>query len=101
MPALTYSFWWASASTVPCTRRLAARYRARNKYFEASGGIMEFYSVRKRQKVNVPDDNLKKTSFKARGATRYAVRAVDDDGTKLTKFVNKQTWDSLNVPEEK
>ena len=62
---------------------------------------MEFYNVRKRQKVNVPDDNLKKTSFKARGATRYAVRAVDDDGTKLTKFVNKQTWDSLNVPEEK
>ncbi len=62
---------------------------------------MQFYNVRKRQKVEVPDDKLTKTSYQARGATRYAVRAVDDDGTKLTKFVNKETWDSLSAPVEK
>ena len=30
----------------------------------------------------------------------FAVRAVDDDGMHLTKFVKKDVWDSLNVPEE-
>jgi len=62
---------------------------------------MQFYNVRKREKVEIPDDKLTKTSYSARGATRYAVRATDNDSTKLTKFVNKETWDSLSAPMEK
>lgn len=61
---------------------------------------MEFYNVKKRKKVEIPDDQLKKTTYKGRGDTiRYALRAVDD-GVNLTKFVNKETYDSLDVPEE-
>jgi hypothetical protein len=31
---------------------------------------------------------------------RYAVRATLDDGTSLTKFVNKEVFDGLTVPLE-
>jgi hypothetical protein len=62
---------------------------------------MEFYNVKKRQKVNVPDNKLTKTVYEGKGGQkRYAVRAVDNDGTKLTKFVSKDTFDSLSVPTE-
>lgn len=61
---------------------------------------MQFYNVKKREKVEIPDDQMKKTVYESRGRKRYAVRAVDDDGTNLTRFVNKETYDELDVPEE-
>jgi hypothetical protein len=66
-----------------------------------TGGKMEFYNVKKRKKVNIDDANIKKTIYDGRGGQkRHAVRAIDDDGTALTKFVSKETFDSLEVPQE-
>ena len=62
---------------------------------------MNFYNVKKRKLVEIPENQIKKTTYKGRGnQLRYAVRAADDDGTKLTKFVSKENWDDLSVPEE-
>lgn len=62
---------------------------------------MEFFNVRKREKVEIPDDKIKKVSYgKGTNRVRYAVRATDDDGINLTKFVTKETFDNLKVPEE-
>lgn len=62
---------------------------------------MEFYNVKKRAKVQIPDNKVKKTVYEGKGGQkRFAVRATDDDGTNLTKFVSKDTYDSLNVPVE-
>lgn len=60
---------------------------------------MEFYNVKKRMKVNIDEKNIKKTSY-GTDRVRYAVRAKDDDGTNLTKFVSKDTYNSLDVPTE-
>lgn len=67
-------------------------------------GAIEFYDVKKRAKVSVSDTDVKKRKYerptKSGGVqTRYAVRA-QVDGTNLTKFVSKDMYDSLNVPEE-
>lgn len=62
---------------------------------------MQFYNVKKRQKVEIADDQIKKTTYTVRGGqVRYAVRAVDDDGTNLTKFVKKTDWDASDAPQE-
>lgn len=62
---------------------------------------MQFYNVKKREKVEVGEEKLKKTTYQGKGGqVRYAVRAVDDDGTNLTRFVSKDDWDALDVPEE-
>jgi len=63
---------------------------------------IEFYDVRKREKVGVPEDQVKKTSYERETKSgkiqvRYALVA-QLEGSKLTKFVSKDTWDSLNVP---
>ena len=62
---------------------------------------IEFYDVKKREKVSVPMSNVKKTKYERPtkdGGTqvRYAVKA-EYNGSKLTKFVGKDLWDSLNV----
>ena len=64
--------------------------------------VIEFYDVRKRAKVGVADDQVKKTSYERQtksGKTqvRYALVA-QLEGSKLTKFVSKDVWDSLSVP---
>lgn len=63
---------------------------------------MEFYNVKTRSKVEVPESNIKRQKFERKTAkgvqVRYAVVAVVD-GTKLTKFVNEATYKSLKVPE--
>ncbi len=63
---------------------------------------VEFYDVSKRQKVSVPVSQIKKRTYtrttkNGSTQTRYAVVA-EVDGKKLTKFVNKQTWEGLSVP---
>ncbi len=70
---------------------------------------MEFYSVKHRKKVEVPDDKIQKKMFNSgsdgqNSRTRYAAVAetdVDGSKVKLTKFINKATFDSLKVPEAK
>ena len=63
---------------------------------------MEFYNVKKRASVKVADKNCTKVEFKketSKGVqVRYGVKAVDTDGTKLTKFVSKATYDKLKCP---
>ena len=65
---------------------------------------MQFYNVKTRSFVEVPDEKLKKKMYTRKTSkgdqVRYAVRATLDDGTSLTKFVNKEVYDSLNVPVE-
>lgn len=61
---------------------------------------MQFYNVRKRKKVELEDGDLKKTTYSVRGGTRYALRGIDDDGTKVTRFVKKEVFDEMDVPEE-
>ena len=63
---------------------------------------MKFYNVKKRKKVEVPDSQCRKVVYKRRTSKgtqeRYAVRAKDNDGTNLTKFVNKATFNKLSCP---
>jgi hypothetical protein len=52
---------------------------------------IEFYNVKKIEKVKY-DRTLKDGSTQ----TRYAFKAVDDDGTNLTKFCRKADWDTIS-----
>ena len=63
---------------------------------------IEFYDVRKRAKVGVPESAIKKTTYErttkaGKLQVRYALVA-QLEGSKLTKFVSKDDWDKLNVP---
>jgi len=60
---------------------------------------IEFYDVVHKMKVTVKASEVEKVTYERQtksGSTqiRYAVKAVKD-GVKLTKFVSKETWDSL------
>jgi len=66
---------------------------------------IEFYNVKKRKKVSIAEGSVKKKKYERKlkdGSvqTRYAFRAVDDDGTNLTKFASKADWDAVSAPEE-
>ena len=60
---------------------------------------VEFYNVKKKAKVKIDSGNIKKVEYKrktSKGETvRYAFKAVDDDGTNLTKFCSKADYDKL------
>jgi hypothetical protein len=60
---------------------------------------IEFYNVKKRKKVNIEESNVKKVTYERKTSSgvqiRYAIKAVDDDGTNLTKFCSKETWDTI------
>jgi hypothetical protein len=65
---------------------------------------IQFYDVKSRQKVSIPESSVRKTKFErttkdGSTQTRYALRGVHD-GTKLTKFCSQADWEALNVPEE-
>jgi hypothetical protein len=68
---------------------------------------VEFFNLKTKQKVEIPDSDLKKrrsvrTTSGGKRQERYAVVAVVHDNGKplqLFKFVNKETFDSLDVPE--
>jgi hypothetical protein len=65
---------------------------------------IQFYDVKTRQKVGVPESDLRKTKFTKEtkeGGTRatYALLATHD-GRKLMKFCSKADWEALAVPEE-
>ena len=60
---------------------------------------IEFYNVKKKAKVNIDESKINKVEYKkatSKGETiRYAFKAVDDDGTKLTKFCSKADYDKI------
>jgi hypothetical protein len=68
---------------------------------------VEFYNLKTKQRVEVPDDQIRKRRSRrttSGGATqeRYAaVATVEVGGVPVTlyKFVNRATFDSLRVPE--
>lgn len=62
--------------------------------------MIEFYNVRKKAKVSIPESKVKKVEYKSttkvgKEVIRYGLKSVDEDGTKLTKFVSRATYDSL------
>jgi len=70
---------------------------------KGSMGI-EFYDVKKREKVSIDEGSVRKTKYEREGKNgktnvRYALRA-ENEGTKLTKFVSQSDWDALDAPEE-
>lgn len=61
---------------------------------------IEFYDVKNRTKVMVDSSEVSKVTYEretkdGKKQVRYAVKA-EKDGVKLTKFVSKETWDSLS-----
>ena len=60
---------------------------------------MEFYNVKTRQKVDIPESGLRKrTLVQKNGKHTYAVTG-EENGAKLVRFVSKQQYDALQVPE--
>jgi hypothetical protein len=62
--------------------------------------MIEFYNVRKKQKVQINESEVTKKSMEKTTKTgklsiRYSLKAVDDDGTKLTKFCSKADFDKI------
>lgn len=59
---------------------------------------IKFYNVRKRESVEIEESQCYKTIYTRETSNgvqeRYAIRAVDDDGTNLTRFINKATFNS-------
>jgi len=67
---------------------------------------MEFYNVKKRAKVEVAEAKCTKVVYErtTKAGTkqkRYAVKAKDDDGTNLTKFVTQEAYDKLTCKKGK
>ena len=64
--------------------------------------MVKFYNVKKRASVEVAESSCYKVVYRketAKGVQeRFAVRAKDDDGTNLTKFINRATYESMNCP---
>jgi hypothetical protein len=65
---------------------------------------IEFYDVKKREKVQIPESQVRKTTYEKAGKEgkvniRYAFRATNE-GTNLTKFVKKEDWEGLDAPIE-
>ena len=63
---------------------------------------IEFYSVKHRKKVQVPESDVQKKTYERETSkgkqTRYGLQAettVDGDRVKLTKFVSKEDYDRL------
>jgi hypothetical protein len=64
---------------------------------------VEFYNMKLKRKVKVPEAGLRKQVFEKPGANgglqrRFALVA-EHEGTKMFKFINEGTFKSLNVPE--
>ena len=62
--------------------------------------MIEFYNVKKKCKVSIDKASVEKHIYErelkdGRIQNRYAFKAVDEDGTKLTKFCSKADFDSV------
>jgi len=63
---------------------------------------IEFYDVKKREKVQVPESEVRKVRYESTTKTgkqslRYAFRATHN-GSKLTKFASEADWKALDAP---
>ena len=59
---------------------------------------IEFYNKRKQERVIIDELDVQKTTYGTPQDTRYAFRAVDEDGTALMKFCRKEIWDAHDMP---
>jgi len=62
---------------------------------------IEFYNVKKRTKVQIAQSDIKPVSYESttkagKQLIRYSLKAVDEDGTKLTKFCSKEVYDDVS-----
>jgi hypothetical protein len=62
--------------------------------------MIEFYNVKKKAKVQIPNEEVKKVKFEKASKNgvirvRYAFKAIDEDGTKLTKFCSEADYNSF------
>ncbi len=77
----------------------SVRYSEYPKTNTEGSSNMQFYNVKKRSKVDVPEAKCTKVVYERKTSKgiqkRYAVRAKDDDGTNLTKFVAKEDYEKL------
>ena len=60
---------------------------------------MEFYNVKTRQKVDIPESGLRKRTLVQKNGRRTCAVTGEEGGTKLVRFVSKQQYDDLQVPE--
>ena len=60
---------------------------------------MEFYNVKTRQKVDIPESGLRKSTLVQKSGRRTYLVTGEVNGTKLVRFVGKQQYDALQVPE--
>jgi hypothetical protein len=63
---------------------------------------VEFYNVKLRKKVEVPESTVRKVKYERQtksGGTsvRYGLRS-EYEGTKMTKFVSQSDWEALDAP---
>jgi len=63
--------------------------------------MIEFYNVKKKTKVKIPEEDIEKVKIEKPSKNgsvrvRYALKAVDDDGTKLTRFCSEADFNKLN-----
>jgi hypothetical protein len=66
--------------------------------------VVEFYNVKLRRKVEVPESAVRKVRYeretKSGGVSvRYGLRA-EYEGTRMTKFVSQADWEALEAPIE-
>lgn len=68
----------------------------------AEEGYMQFYNLKTRSHVDVPESMVKKTKMirktKNGEQVRYALKA-EFEGSQLFKFVNEATFKSMDVEE--
>jgi hypothetical protein len=61
---------------------------------------MQFYDVRTRQHVDIPDENCEKVVFaKGTSKERYAFKGVTPAGNKVMKFCSKTDYDASTLKE--
>ena len=61
---------------------------------------IKFYDIKMKQHVEVDESKVVKVIYNNNNRTTYAVRGKTEDGRNLTKFVKKDFWESLDVPQE-
>ena len=62
--------------------------------------MQELYNVKKKAKVQIDDSKCSKVIYSKKTKNgsiqeHYAIKAIDDDGTHLTKFITKAAYESL------
>lgn len=61
---------------------------------------IEFYNVKKKVRVSIEKDKITKHAYEKVSKNgnlfvRYALKAVDEDGTKLSKFCSKADYENI------